>query len=170
MELILKLLNEYKVKKNPVKFAKNLGVVVGDNCRFIGTKKGTFGSEPYLIEIGNHVTLTKNVQFITHDGGVWVLRDDYPEIDVFGKIKIGNNVFVGINSIIMPGVTIGDNVVIGAGSVVSKSIPSNSIAVGVPAKVIKTYEQYKNQSIEAGFSTKKLSSDAKRNFLINQFK
>ena len=63
-----------------------------------------------MIEIGDNVRITSGVRFVTHDGGVWVLRHKYSElsdIDLFGKIRIGNNVHIGFNAIIMPGVTIG---------------------------------------------------------------
>lgn len=59
-----------------------------------------------------------------------------------GRVKIGNNVFIGINSVILPNVNIGDNVIIGAGSIVSKSIPNNSVAVGNPARVISSIDEY----------------------------
>ena len=128
--------------EKPALYASAFGVKIGKNVRITG--RPIFGSEPYLIEIGDDVTITNAVVFHTHDGGVAVLRKDRPGINVFGKIRIGNNVFVGSNSIILPNVTIGDNVVIGSGSVVSRSIPSNSLAVGVPARVIKSLEEYKD--------------------------
>ena len=79
---------------------------------------------------------------MTHDGGVWVLRKLYGDerIDLFGKVKIGNNVHIGMNkTIIMPGVTIGSNVIIGSGEAVvtKKYKPDNEIWGGVPAKFIK---------------------------------
>ena len=75
---------------------------------------------------------------------MWVLRNmkKLENADYFGKIKIGNNVHIGMNVIVMPGVTIGDNVVIGCGAIVTKNIPSNSVAVGVPAKVIESIDEY----------------------------
>ena len=60
-------------------------------------------------------------------------------------VRIGNDVFVGAGTIILPGVDIGNRVIIGAGSVVTKSIPDNSIAVGNPAKVIGSYDEYLNK-------------------------
>ena len=66
-----------------------------------------------------------------------------------GDIVVGDNVYFGLRSMIMPGVTIGDNVIIGAGSIVTKDIPSNSVAVGVPAKVISTKENYINKVLRA---------------------
>lgn len=168
MNLLKILLEKIINKKNPVKFARLLGVKVGDDCRFLGTSKKTFGSEPYLISIGNHVTLTGDIRFITHDGGVWVLRDKYPAIDVFGKITIGNNVFIGLNSIIMPNTTVGDNVVVGAGSIVRGNLESNSVYAGCPVKKIMTIADYEEKVLNKCDSTKHLTKDEKKKYLIGK--
>ena len=120
---------------------------MGKNCEIFPDVE--FGSEPYLIEIGDNVRITNGVRFVTHDGGVWVLRNlGIKNIDVFGKIIIGNNVHIGWNAIIMPNVRIGNNCVIGAGAVVTHNIPDNSIAVGVPARVIESIAEYQNKVLE----------------------
>ena len=95
-----------------------------------------------MITLGNNVHITDGVKFITHDGGTLIYRQFVPDLEITKPIKIGDNVYIGNNVIILPGVTIGNNVVIGAGAVVSKSIPDNSVAVGVPARVIKTADEY----------------------------
>lgn len=126
-----------------------------------------FGSEPYLISIGNHVRITQGVRFITHDGGVWTLRleEGLSDIDVFGPIKIGNNVHIGWNAIIMPNVTIGDNCVIAAGAVVTKNIPSNSVAAGVPARVVESIEEYRSKVLNKCVHTKHLSTREKKKYI-----
>lgn len=139
-KLRLSISNEYK---RPDIYRKYLNVKIGEKARFTGTIH--FGSEPFLVSIGNHVTLAHNVTFHTHDGGVWIFRDRYPTINVYGKIKVGNNVFIGSNVIILPNIEIGDNVVIGAGSVVTKSIASNLIVAGNPARKIRTTEEYEQK-------------------------
>lgn len=103
-----------------------------------------WGSEPWLVTLGDHVYLTTRVQLITHDGGTWVLLDDpiYADVIKYGEIVIGDNVFVGLGSTIMPGVHIGDNCVIGAMSLVTKDVPSNTVAAGNPARVLCTYDEY----------------------------
>ncbi len=126
------------------------GVKFGTGTRF--TSKNTkFGSEGYLIEIGDNVTITDGVVFETHDGGVGIFRKEYPGINIFGKIKIGNNVFIGNNVIIMPGVTVGNNVVIGVGSIVTKNVPDNVVIAGVPARVINNIEDYKEKVLKKAF-------------------
>ncbi len=129
-------------------YSKYLGIKMGNCVRVLHFPR--FGSEPYLIEIGDNVTITRGVCFINHDGGVAVFRKQYSGLNVFGKIIVGNNVFIGVNSIIMPGVTIGNNVVIGAGSIVNKDVANNSVVAGVPAKFIKELSQYESDSLKKG--------------------
>lgn len=169
LKILPSLLRKYKVKKNPVAYAKEIGVEIGENCRLLGLTPSTFGSEPFLIKIGNHVTITAGVRFVTHDGGVWVFRREEPNIDVFGSIKIGNNVFIGLNSIIMPNVEIGDNVVIGAGSVVTKDVKSNTVVAGTPAKYIKTIEAYEESIKEKALYIRNEDTKIKKRKLQKKF-
>ena len=123
--------------------AKRKGLRVGKNVSFIDTPN--FGSEPYLISIGDNTTVSFDVAFVNHDGATRVIRNlpgKNKETVIYRPIVIGENCFIGCRSTILPGVTIGDNTIIGAGSVVNKDIPSNSVAVGVPCKVICTLEEY----------------------------
>ena len=149
------------------KMLRARGVKIGNNSAI--HYSASFGSEPYLIEIGDNVRITADVKLTTHDGGLWVLRNNgkLPDADRFGKIIIGNNVHIGINSIIMPNVTIGDNVVIGAGAVVTKNIPSNSVAVGVPAKVIETIDDYYKKNKNKVIYTKNMSSENKKKIILD---
>ena len=87
------------------------------------------------ITIGERCEITHGCVIVSHDAAV--KRID-PKGQRWGSVKIGNNVFIGVNSVVLFDVAIGDNSVIGAGSVVTKDIPSNVVAVGNPAKVIKT--------------------------------
>ncbi len=131
--------------KDAIGYARHLGVKVGVGCRIFNF---SFGSEPFLVEIGDRVTITSGVRMLTHDGATWLIRDEKGRRYHFANVKIGNDVFVGIDSIIMPGVQIGNNVIIAAGSVVTKSIPSNSIVAGNPAKIICTYREYKEKTLD----------------------
>ena len=145
------------------KRAKASGVKIGENCCIYTPY---FGTEPYLIEIGNHVQITNGVQFFTH-GGAWVFRKQYPDLDTFGKIKIGNNVYVGSCSLILPGVTIGDNCVIGAGSVVTKSVTDGKIVAGNPARVIGEVNSLLENLLKLNAGTKGMSYDEKKAFLLS---
>ncbi len=127
------------------KYLRKSGTQIGENCRIYINYLGT---EPYLIKIGNHCTITEGVKLITHDGGCWIFRDEIPNLNIFGKIEIEDNCFIGMNSLILPNVKVGKNSIIGAGSVVTKDIPSGSVAVGVPARVIGTTEKYKQNAIK----------------------
>lgn len=123
----------------------------GEHCYL---QPWNFGTEPYLISFGNNVHVASGVTFINHD--VTALMFRYTEKDNSiqerkGRIKIGDNVFVGSNTTILYDVTIGDNVIIGAGSLVNKSIPSGTVAAGVPCRVIGKYEDYKKKVINGSF-------------------
>ncbi|MED4154765.1 MULTISPECIES: acyltransferase [Priestia] len=136
---------EKKIKLNR---AKKAGLQIADDCRLIDFP--SFGSEPYLIKIGKHVTISTKVSFFTHDGGTWVFRSQpkYREVIRFGKIEIKDNCFIGHGSIILPGVTIGPNSVVGAGAVVTKDVPPNTVVAGNPAKSIKSVEEYAKKCLE----------------------
>ena len=127
-------------------YAKYLGVKFGDNCRIYTIH---FGSEPFLISIGNNVTVTSGVKFITHDGSTWLMRDQKGRRFYYAPIEINNNIFIGVNSIIMPGVKIENRVIIAAGSVVTKSIPSGVIVAGVPAKIIGKYDDIEKRMLKS---------------------
>ena len=127
-----------------IQYLRDAGAIIAEGVR-IGDI-AMLGTEPYMVEIGENTFLTGgDTKILTHDGAcAMVCRMGlYPEMcDYLGRVKIGSNCFVGNNCIIMKNVTIGDNCIIGAGSIVTKSIPSNSVACGVPAKVICTVEEW----------------------------
>lgn len=145
------------------------GIRLGEGCHVYG--RVSFGSEPYLIDFGNNVRITKGVEFITHDGGVWTLRKMklLENADIFGPIKVGNNVHIGINTIVMPNVCIGNNVIIGAGSIVTKDIPDNSVAAGVPARVIRTIEEYYDKYKDKVDYTKHMNPEEKKKYLYKKY-
>lgn len=132
----------------------------------LGVDRGTFGSEPYLVSIGNHVTVTAGVRFVTHDGGVWVLRDKYPDIDVVGRVTVHDNVFLGLGSILMPNIEIGPNAVVAAGSVVTRSVSEGSVVGGVPAKPIRSVSEYETGVLQRAINIRSAQPDVKKNAFL----
>ena len=165
------IIDELKKRKNTVKYWRKRGVVIGNNTKIYSSV--TFGSEPYMVIIGNNCNITNNAEFMTHDGGVHVLRNLYPDlkdIDNFrGKTIIGDNVFIGNHACIMQGIKIGSNCIIGYGSVVTKDVPNNSVVAGVPAKVICSVEDYMRKNQPFFTHTKKMSANQKKEFLMRKY-
>ena len=123
-----------------VEVARQMGVRVGKNCRFYSLN---VFSEGCLVEIGDDVIVSGNVVFVTHDGGVYVLRDHIPNVQGdYGRIKIGNNCFIGMNAVILPNVHIGNNCIVAAGSVVRGSFGDNVVIMGNPATVVLSLRMY----------------------------
>jgi acetyltransferase-like isoleucine patch superfamily enzyme len=127
----------YAIIAGNERYGRKVGVKIGKDCRILSRR---FGSEPFLIEIGDRVTLSRDVSFFNHDGSTWLVRDEKGRRQRFGHIKIGSEVFVGAYTIILPGVEIGDRVVIGAGSVVARSVPSGVVIAGNPARILGTFD------------------------------
>ena len=100
-------------------------------------------TRPWLVDIGNNVQITEGVTILTHGYDWSVLKGKYGKIlGSSGKVHIGNNVFIGVNSTILKGVTIGNNVIIGANSLVNKDIPDDVVVAGNPAKIIMSVDEY----------------------------
>ena len=148
-----------------IEYLRYLGVKVGDNCR-IYTRE--FGSEPWLVTIGNKVTITAGCKLVTHDGSTWLMEDDKGRRYLYKRVVIGNNVFIGLNSIILAGVNIGDNVVIAAGSVVTKTVPSGKIVGGNPAKIIGNFKDYKAKVLQNYISHGDMNFDLSKKERINK--
>lgn len=127
-----------------INYLRSKGVKIGKNCYTPEPKSISIDySRPLLLEIGENVRLNQGLTIMTHDFASMTFINAYNEfIPSHRKIKIGNNVYFGRQCTVLKGVTIGDNCIIGYGSVVMKDIPANSVAVGSPAKVICTLEEY----------------------------
>ena len=145
------------------KEAREAGVKLGTS-NFIASR--FWSSEPYLITIGNNCQITSGVRIFTH-GGAGAVRKQYPMFDTFGKVRIGNYVYIGNNTLIMPGVTIGDNVLIAAGSVITKSIPSNVVIGGNPARFICNLSDYISNNLSFNIDSKGLSYFNKKELLLS---
>lgn len=139
------------------------GVKLGED-NFIASH--FWDTEPYLIKVGSHCQITAGVRFYTH-GGAGAVRRWYPKFDTFGRVTVGDYVYIGNDAKIMPGVTIGDNVLIAAGSIVTKSIPSNVVVAGNPAKYICSIEDYIERNMKYNTDTKGLSFKCKKTVLCS---
>ena len=138
------------------KFLKKLGCRIGERVQVYVPQKTTIDvTRPWLIDIGNDVRITEGVRILTHGYDWSVLKGVYGEVlGSSGKVTIGNNVFIGMNSTILKGVSIGNNVIIGANSLVNKNIPDNVVVAGNPCRIIMSLEEYyekrkKAQVVEA---------------------
>lgn len=128
-----------------VKYLKKIGVRIGDHIE-IFTPANTFidNVNPHLLEIGSNVSITGPVAILTHDYSVCVTKK-WTCGEILGcqkKTVIGNNVFLGWGSCVLPGASIGDNTIIGAYSVVSGNLVPDSVYAGNPAKRICSIEEY----------------------------
>lgn len=131
-ELVYRLRGEYTTEK-----LISMGLQVGHHFKRLNGVILDPG-HCWLIEIGDYVTMAPRVHILCHDASTKTFLG-YTKI---GRVTIGNHVFIGAESVILPGVTIGNNVVIGANSTVTSDIPENSVAVGSPAQVICSLEEY----------------------------
>lgn len=131
-ELLYRIRGEYTTEK-----LVKMGLKVGSNFKRLN---GVIldPSHCWLISIGNNVTIAPRVHILAHDASTKFFLN-YTKI---GRVTIGDNVFIGAESIVLPNITIGSNVIIGAGSVVSKDIPSGTVYVGNPAKLVCSIQEY----------------------------
>lgn len=126
----------------PVSYARRLGVNFNGNVTIYGSSYRMFSSEPYLVTLGDNVYISVGVEFVCHDGSTLPFRKDIPDLELAGEIIVGDNVFIGKGATVLAGVTIGSNCVIGACALVTKNVPDNTIYGGVPAKFLKTTEDF----------------------------
>lgn len=147
IESLFSLLHNLWVRRNSksyIKWLRSKGVAVGDNCIFRHPRSIRIDvTRPSLVTIGDNVDMNMNFQILTHDWGCFVFREVYHDfVNSSGHVTIGNNIYFGTNVVVLKGVTIGDNCIIGACSLVTKDIPANSVATGVPCRVICSLDEY----------------------------
>lgn len=137
-EFVYRLCGEYTTEK-----LIKMGMKVGKN---FGRLNGVIldPSHCWLISIGDNVTMAPRVHILCHDASTKQVLG-YTKI---GRVNIGDNVFIGAESVVLPGVSIGNNVIIGANSTVTKNIPDNMVAAGSPAKIICSLEAYLSKNRE----------------------
>lgn len=117
---------------------REAGGVCGENFKFYCDMP----VEPFLVTIGDDVTIAAGTALLTHDNSV--IKCDLDATDYFGRVTIGDSCFIGLHSILLPGVALGDHTLVGAGSVVTKSFPEGNVVIaGNPARVICTLEEFR---------------------------
>ncbi|MGL6058453.1 MAG: acyltransferase [Culicoidibacterales bacterium] len=152
----------YVLKKDTlplrIDYCRSKGVRIGENVR---AHSMPIAAEPYLLNIGDNVMISREVSFITHDMSVSRIfeKTNY----LIGDITIGNNCFIGYRSLILPGVKLGENTIVAAGSVVTKSFKDGNVVIGGnPAKIICTIESFKQRSKTNCFDFKDMSFNEKK--------
>lgn len=150
------ILREKASSEKYISFLRKKGVDIGENVRFFSPTDVVVDLTcPWLLSIGNNVNITRGVVILTHDYSWSVLKQtDFAAGEILGAqspVKIGNNVFIGMNTVITRGVRIEDNVIIGAGSVVSRDCKTGGVYAGVPAKRIMSVADYYKKRKDAQF-------------------
>ena len=170
----LRLYTILRAPKRTEYFKKNnIFHSMGENCSIMDRKVPLFAK---LISLGNNVRLASDVHFLTHDGthrvlnkmnGLIASRNGkmYPE--KVGCIEIGDNVFIGSGTYITYNVKIGSNVIVAAGSLINKDIPDKCVVAGVPARIIKTFDEYlkkrnTEEDLSEGIDKEKVSPEAEK--------
>lgn len=162
--------------KSKREFLIRKGAVIGEGTR-LNCTTNAFGTEPYLIEVGRDCLFAKDVNFVTHDGGIKVLNTlgyfgEGKRMDKMGRIRVGDNVYIGMDAQVMLGCTIGNNVIIGSKALVTHDIPDNCVAVGIPARVICTLDEYYGKCLERGnvYETAGMKAEDKKVYLCDNVK
>lgn len=136
LSVFVNLLRKYRFRRSIRSLVKR-GMVIGKGVHIM--PRVSFDADyASLISIGDNCIITSGVTILAHDASL------YPDLNFakIGKVEIRNNTFIGVNSIILPGVSIGPNVIVGAGSVVSEDVPENSIVAGNPARIIAKKDEF----------------------------
>ncbi|PAY52470.1 acyltransferase [Ligilactobacillus salivarius] len=147
-ELLKKLIfREKSSSKTYIQFLRKKGVKIGDGCTIFYPRGTNIDYQnPQMLTIGNYVRIADGVRILTHDYSLSVLA--HVKGDIVGSVKpvtIQDNVFIGMNAIILAGVTIGKNVIIGAGSIVTRDCEDDAVYAGNPARKICTLEELYNK-------------------------
>lgn len=149
---------------------KQLGMKIGDGTDIYSDS--IMSAEPYLVEIGSNCIISTGVMFATHDASAKYYIEGAS--DIFGRIKIGNNCFIGMGTIMLPGTEIGDNCIVGAGSVITKKFQSTSVVIaGNPARILCSVKDLERKNKKYGLNIWGKTREEKKRYLLeneNKFK
>lgn len=156
-------IKKMSVEEIKIETWRKQGMNIGNNVHIYSD---IFSKEPYMISIDDNTTISGNVTLVTHDNSISKYLPQYT--DIFGKISIGKNCFIGMGSMILAGVSIADNTIVAAGSVVTKSvIEEGTIVGGAPAKLIGKISELKEKNQKYGINIQGMSLGEKKRFLLN---
>lgn len=167
--ILRELRSRIEFARDPVAYHRRRGARIGERVEIIDGSIHMFGSEPYLVTIGDDVTISTGALFIPHDGGLRVIRDRNPGAYYYAPIVVGRQAFIGAQSMILPGVTIGDRVVVGARSLVTRDVPDDTVVAGSPARPIRTIDEYAEARRTEWLDTSGLDEAAKERLLREHF-
>lgn len=143
--ILKKVAYGYKAESSSyIEHLRSIGMKIGSDCIIYAPTKTLIDEQyPWMITIGDHVRITEGVKILTHDYS-WSVLKNYQGcvLGASGIVEIGDNVFIGMNTIIERNVKIGNNVVIGAGSVITKDCESDSVYAGVPARRLMSINEF----------------------------
>ena len=161
---IIQYIRSFLIKKRRA-YYDNLGITIGKNSKI---EKDVFidTSFPWLIKIGNNVTIAPRTFILAHDGST----KNYLGYSKIGRVVIKDNVFIGANCTILPNVTIGQNSIVGAGSIVTRDVPDNVVVVGNPAKVISSIDEFKEKNKNILQESRIYENTYKRNVITGKMK
>lgn len=164
IKLFKKLRSKLVGGETLVQYLRECGIEIGSGCRIFCDISTT---ESYLISIGNNTTISGNVTLVTYDASISKAIEG--RTDLFGKIRIGDNCFIGEGATILYGVTLPDNTIVGASSVVTKSInESGKIIAGNPAKIVGDFESFSETYKRFAVNIKGMSPEEKKDLLSNE--
>lgn len=146
-----------------IEVCKLQGLKLGKDVKIFD--KVSFGSEPFLIEIGDKTQIAGGTRFVSHGGTTKTLRrlKGFEDARIFGRIKIGKNCTIGNNCVIQQNVEIGDNCILGSSSVLTHSIPDNSVFSGNPARFVCSIDQYAESILDQNtMYPRELENDKKK--------
>lgn len=152
-------------QKPLIDYYRSRGIKIGDDCLICSNLSSR---EPFLITIGNNVTISTHVTFCTHDNSGELI---FPGRELYGRIKIGDNCFVGENTTLMYGIELGNNIIVAAGSIVTKSFSDENIIIGGnPARIIGSWDAYRKKYDEKAISRKEMNARIGKNedFLVQR--
>ncbi len=144
--------------KYKLKFLKSLGIKIEGIPKYISSNVYFDGSDYTKIQIGDNITISREVMFLTHDYSLTTavaslgrrIERGMGELSQIRIIKIGDNCFIGARTTILGGSNIGDNCIIGACTVIRGNIPSNSVVYGNPSKVLCDTRDYAERHLKSG--------------------